>query len=236
MHFLAAIAEGNPPDWAHERFTRYGRGSFPGPKATLKKSGDKLKVTGTVDYATLYGSLLVDPSLVYSVSGKIYIRRDADDALSAAGLDPKKSKKKGSLRTITVKDTIPGKALAGLYEALPDAIFLVNLKATEKSPHTLKCKKSLPKPGSAPDAKSCTATLPADRLTDVLKAVYFDLDATDVKEASLDSTYDIEELVADDDVRKDPARFRLEAKRKGTFTCRITADGTDTVNNHGLLV
>ncbi len=236
MHFLRALAEGHPPKWAHERFTRYGRGSFPGPRATLKKTGDKLKVSGTVDYATLYGLLLVDPAYEYSVSGKIFVRRDVADELSAAGIDPKKSKKKGEMRTITVKETLPGQRLKTLYEALPDAIFLVDVKATGKSPFAIKCKKSLPKPGSEPDPKTCVATLPAERLGDVLESVYFDLESQDATEASLATTYDIEGLVADDAVRNDPKRYRLEAKRTGTMTRRLTSGGADTVNNYGLLV
>jgi len=230
MHYIKEIFLGKPVDYIHGQFTRYGKGMFEGPALVVKK-GSTIKVEGSIHYANVLGELIAaaaDQNL--NVSGSIYAKRDIK-----IPLEIKNKKAKGDLHTAEVRETIHSDALKMVYNDYKDAYILLELSA-DSGGWKLKCKKKPPKPGGGLDEKFCSATLEAKALPAVMEEILFDLKDASFKQAEVKHEIIIDEIVGTPELKKDPARFRLEAKRKGTIRRTLTIDGKTTASIHAFLV
>jgi len=231
MHYVKGFFTGDVAEWVHDRFVRYGRGSFPGPKlkAVLKKG---VKVTATIEYANVLGELIAkNAEDSVNVSGVVFAKREIESTLKDF-LEVRKSKSSKGLCTVEVSGELSGEELAGLYAMIPDAIILVDVKAGKQK---LKFKKKkLPKPGGKQVEGFCSATLDAKALDGVKDELLFDVEG-DFSEAEVSHEMVIEELVKPEGVT-DAATLRKEAKRKGKIKRTLVADGKTTGTQAELLV
>ncbi|MFH0861207.1 MAG: hypothetical protein V1921_08390 [Candidatus Altiarchaeota archaeon] len=225
MNLIKSILEGRSDEWIHQRFTKYGKGEFKGPSVDVKVSKD-VKLSATVDYVTLLEWVAAkNCSDDLNVNGTIIAKEDLKGKIDAFEVG-RTSNKKG-VYTAEVSGTIKAEALREAYDRIPGAYFLLNL--TSKG-CKIKTKTKLPKPGSGPDTGFCTATFDIGALADIKGEIFFD-HAGDFREASASHIYIIKELAAPAGV-KDPARIRLEAKRKGRIVRTVKADGVTKVTEN----
>ncbi|MFH1722090.1 MAG: hypothetical protein ABH950_05745 [Candidatus Altiarchaeota archaeon] len=236
MHFIKQLVEGAPEGWVHERFIRYGRGSYVGPSIFLQSSAKSIKASSTVDYSNLFGEMLSEIGGSFSVSGTVFIRRDVEDDLGSLGFSVGKTKKKGTLRTIEIKGELQASQLKEFYQKLSDAIILVDLVSAKEKSYKLKCKKKLPKPGSELDVKACNVVLPKDAIKKIIDESLFDFSKQSFNEAKVTNKYEITDLVAGDEVKKDASLFRIEAQRKGTLVREIEVDGEKLKKEYSLTI
>ncbi|MFH1788765.1 MAG: hypothetical protein ABH834_05255, partial [Candidatus Altiarchaeota archaeon] len=98
----------------------------------------------------------------------------------------------------------------------------------------VRSKKKPPKPGSRVDDNFATADFDS-RVAGFLRDEFlFDVSG-EFKDVSVSHRYVIEGIVPPDGV-SDPARIRVEAKRKGRVDRTVTVDGRETKTSADLLV
>ena len=229
MHYVREIFLGKPVDYIHSQFTRYGRGAFAGP-ALVVKNGSTIKAEGSIHYVNILGEIIAaGANQDLNVSGSIFAKREIK-----IPLDVKKKTAKGDLHTAEVGETIHSDALKMVYDDYKDAYILLELSASSGS-WKLKCKKKPPKPGGGLDEKFCSATLEQRALSTIMDEILFDAENAVFKQAELKHQITVDELVGTPELKKDPARFRTEAQRKGTIKRTLTIDGKTTETTHDFL-
>jgi hypothetical protein len=229
MHYIKEIFLGKSVDYIHSQFTRYGKGTFDGP-ALVVKNGSNIKAEGSIHYANILGEIIAaGANQNLNVSGIIYAKREIK-----IPLDVKKKTVKGDLHTAEVGETIHSDALKMIYDDYKDAYILLDLSASSGN-WKLKSKKKPPKPGGKLDEKFCSATLEQKTLSNIMEEILFDAENAVFKQAELKHKITIDELVGTPELKKDPARFRTEAQRKGTIKRTLTIDGKTTETTHGFL-
>lgn len=228
MHYIKEIFLGKPVDYMHAQYTRYGRGTFDGPTLTIK-NGPTIKAEGSIHYANILGGIIADNSRQdIDASGIIYAKREIKIPVETSG-----KKTKGGLRSVDVNSSLPADALKMIYGDYPDAFILLELNA---GGWKLKCKKKPPKPGGGLDEKFCSAIMETSALDRVMDEILFDVKDKNFKEATLKHQITIDELVGSEELKKDPAKFRLEAKRKGKIKRTVTIDGKTTETTKEFIV
>ncbi len=226
MHFLKQIFSDRVEEWVHQRFVRYSKGTFDGPALNAKISGKTLKVNASADYCNaLGGTIAKNSNETFSVSGKIISKED----LSPIG----KCRKKKGFFILEISKEMSSAELLDVYKKFPDSFALLNLS---KGVWKLKCKKNLPKPGSSVDDQFCNAILDLVALDDFMNEILFDMNKKDFKEVSVQHIYEISGIVIPEECKKDPAKARLLAKRKGKIKRILTVDGKKTETEHALLI
>ncbi|MBD3387576.1 MAG: hypothetical protein GF416_01000 [Candidatus Altiarchaeales archaeon] len=228
MHYIRELFRGEAKEWVHDLFTRYGRGEYVGPvcEVEVKKS---VKFKGSVEYCNIFGLLAASSGGDYEVSGSLFAKQDFRDVLKELFIDfDDKSKVKKSYFVADMKDTIPGEVLVQLYEKLPYATILLSLKGSGK----IKCKKKPPKPGKEKAVDFCSGQLDLSVLERLREEVFFDVSGG-FKEAKVENTFVIDELVIPEGVSA--AEARLQAKRKGKVRRKVTVDGQEMESECELL-
>jgi hypothetical protein len=229
MHYITQIFKGDVEEWVHERFVRYGRGVFDGPVLSIKKTPKALKVSGSWDYATALAGFLGETHGSIQVKGSVFAKRDLPELKDFLAVS--KEKKKKGLYSADVSGELVADAFVGLLAMAPDAIFLLDASSGKSK---VKCKKSLPRPGSGLDEGFCSAEFEGVLLEKVRADFLFDV-ALDFAEVKVSHRYIIDELVAPKGV-SDSARIRVEAKRKGTLERVLEVDGVKLSKTAPLLV
>ena len=231
MHYVKGFFAGAAPEWVHERFVRYGRGSFEGPKITVKAKKD-IKISATIEYSNILAELAAkNADGTVKVSGSVYAKRDLGPALKDF-LKVSKSKFGKGLYSADVSGEVSADGFVGLCGMIPDAILLLDVSAGKNK---LSCKKKkLPKPGSGIEDSFCTGTFGESALSDVKNELLFDA-KVDFSEAEASHQMIIDELVKPAGVT-DAARLRIEAKRKGKIKRTLTIDGKKQESEAKLLV
>ncbi|MCX6695227.1 MAG: hypothetical protein NTU61_02890 [Candidatus Altiarchaeota archaeon] len=221
MNFVKDFFVGSPEDWVHQRFVRYGRGVFDGPVLEAKV-GKVIKVSGSEEYCNIVGFVVVDscPGL-FSVSGSVVGKSDFRGLLKDASV-PFKDKSKKGVYTVEVSGELSSDALKKVYLSSGDAAVLLTLKSVGNKDYGMKCKKKLPKPGGKKDSDFFTASMGLDALKKLRAEVFFDVPA-DFAEAGIEH-------------KKDPARVRIEAKRKGVIERKVVTDGRETASKKDFIV
>ena len=226
MHYIKEIFLGKPVDYMHNMFTRYSRGTFDGAALTIK-NGPTIKAVGSVHYTNILGELIANNcQQELKVSGVVHAKREIKIPLEVK----KQSKKKG-VHIAEVNTNIHSDGLKMVYGDYKEAYILLNLNASEGK-WKLKCKKKPPRPGGKLDTRFCSAVLEQNALDNLMEEILFDHKDKNFKTVELKHQFIIEELVADQELKKDAARYRLEAKRKGKIKRTLTTDGKTTETEH----
>jgi len=221
MNFIRKIFEDKADDLVHEKFKRFGKGEYTRALLSLKKS-KKLLVKSSYEFTNDLVKLIIENAKGdIAVSGLIISTKDVD-------LDIEYEKtKRGKLHKYNIKkQSITKEKLNGLYNEFKFDHLLLNLKADNCS---LKCKTSLPKPGSDVKGNFCSASF-----NDVNIAKDFAFDVPDFKNLDIKHIYKIEELITGKE--KNFEEMRINAKRKGKILRIMDIDGEHIEKDHDLLV
>lgn len=230
MHYIKGFFAGEVPDWVHDRFIRYGRGTFAGPKIAVKTKKD-VKISATIEYSNILAELLAKNSAEpLKVSGSVFAKRDIGQTLKDF-LKVSKSKFGKGLYSAEVSGEVSADEFTGLCGMIPDAMLLLDVSGGGQK---ISCKKKkLPKPGSGIEESFCTGTLGESALDEVKNELLFDASG-DFNEAEATHEIVIDELVKPSGVT-DAARLRVEAKRKGKIKRTLTLDGKKQETEANLL-
>ncbi|VVB52546.1 Uncharacterised protein [uncultured archaeon] len=220
MNYIKQIALGQKIDPRfHSRFTRFSRGTFDGPIATLTV-GKTAKVVASYDYVTMLGGILMGASKgPTSVTGVVTAKEELKPIFKELGI-PATHKKSGGLFTAEIKDALEAEHLSSLYREVPHAFVMLSFSSGAGKIAT---KKKLPKPGGKVEADFVKADFNLNELPIVLDEIFFGAEKG-VKKATVSNAYVITEFVVPDGVT-DPAKIRIDALRKGVVKRTLEADG-----------
>ena len=194
MTFIKKIFNKTIDEDVHKQFTRFSKGEFPNRAV--------MKITVSKNNFKLYMSY----DLIKDIT-KI-IAHNIDKAEVAGKLI--KGKKKTEIASPVSQEE--------LKRMCEDNDFVL-LDITTPN-FTLKCKKSLPKPGKELNPKFASAILPIE----FLKECAFDINEK-FKQALIAHTFLITDIIIPEEYKNNPEQARIHAKRKGTITRIIDVDG-----------
>ncbi len=227
MNFMRKICEGKPDDQAHAKFTRFGVGRFEREEVTIKVTGNKVKVQTGPEYIDVLLKILAEiVQEDVDVQGRIVSSKDVENRIEDHGLEI--IKKRG--KKYDVKGVLKKEDFAKLLDGMSDCFLL--LKAASGK-NKVKIGQSLPKPGKLVE-KFATGEFSKDSSDMIKEEFLFDTDGFK-KEAKLKHTYAIDDIAVDEElIKTDPAKARVEARRKGKVIREISIDGEDSVKEYPL--
>lgn len=220
MNFLKGIFAGKIDEKAHGKFVRYGKGEYERFLFEITKKKNSFKVKSSFDFANDFVGIIADNLKTKAeVSGKIIVSRDFKSEIEAiCGVSA--YSKKGNLFTAEISAELSPEQLRKIYDKFSANFLLLNIKSDEFS---LKVGKSLPKPGGAIKPDFCSATLPLDLLDEFAWDVKQEFSKLEIRHI-----INITDIIIPPELRNDPAKARLEAKRKGKITRVLVIDGKKT--------
>ncbi|HEX54696.1 MAG: hypothetical protein DRO94_02430 [Candidatus Altiarchaeales archaeon] len=225
MNFLKEIFMGNQnQDYIHDRFVRYGRGKFSGPKIRIKKNMH-IRLEGTYEYVNIIGELIAKNSRNsgnFSVRGEIISKYDFRDFINDIAL---RYHKKRELFHARINSTIESEKLMEIYSKLKHAYILLDLTSDDKKLR-LKTKKKLPKPGTI-DEKFFSAILPPSLMGVVEDEIILMDSNLDSNPGNVTIThqYLIEDLIIPDKYVNNPKLARINARRVGKIVREVEING-----------
>ena len=194
MNFIKKLFENNVDEEVHKQFRRFSKGVFEERALIkIKKSKKGFKIYTSFEFINDLVELVASKVEKADVSGRVI-----------------KNRKKTE-----INESLSGEEIKRLLEENDSC--LLNIKGDGVE---LKCKKSLPKPGSTLDGKFCKASLPLDFLNEFA----FDIEE-DFKDLVIKHRFVIDELVVPEEYKNDFAKAREMAKRKGKLVREIEVDG-----------
>lgn len=218
MNFIRQILEGKADASIHHKFVRYGRGDYEKLFFELVKS-KKLKVKSSYDFANDFVEIIANHSGEdMEVKGKIIVNRDFENELLDLGIEADKFSKRGKLYTAEIDTTMSPGQLKQVYEMFKENFLLLNINSEN---YKLKTGNTLPKPGKEPKRDFCKATLPL-----ALKEE-FAWDVKDFTKLEIKHLIKIDDIIIPPELRDDPVKARIEAKRKGKFIRILNIDGRE---------
>ena len=218
MNFIRHILEGKADESIHHKFVRYGRGEYEKLFFELAK-GKKLKVKSSYDFSNDFVGIIASHSSEdMEVKGKIIANRDFENELSDLGIEASKFSKRGKLYTAEIDTTMSPDQLKQVYEMFKEHFLLLNINSEN---YKLKTGNTLPKPGKKLKRDFCKATLPLE----LKEELAWDVD--DFTKLEIKHLIRIDDIIIPPELRDDPARARIEAKRKGKFIRILNIDGRE---------
>jgi len=218
MNFIKEIFEKGSNKDMHNKFVRFGKGHFSRFLFDITK-GKNLKVKCSYDFSNDLVKLIsenIRESM--KIKGKIIAGWDFEEKLKELGLSPKEYKKRGKLYTAELDSEISPEQLRKVYEMFKDNYLLIDIEAES---FKLKTGNSLPKPGKELKINFCKATLPPELKDE------FAWDIDDFKKLSIRHELDIDDIIIPEELKNDPARARVESRRKGKITRILSKDGEE---------
>ncbi len=216
MNFIKQIFEGNADSTMHHKFVRFGKGEFERLYFDITKTKKNLKVKSSFGFANDFIKLIAENAEEeLEVKGKIIVNRDFEKELEDLGVEIANYKKRGKLYTAEIDTMMKPETLKRIYEKFGKKFLLLSIKSDN---YKLKTKASLPKPGGKIDPKFSNATLPLELLDE------FVWDMDDFKKLEIKHIINIEEIVIPEEFKDDPAKARVEARRKGKIIRILKAD------------
>ncbi|MDI6738218.1 MAG: hypothetical protein QME12_06945 [Nanoarchaeota archaeon] len=219
MNFLRSIFIGKT-EKAHAKFVRYGKGEYERLLFEITKGKSSIKVKSSFDFANDFVGIIAGSiKESASVSGKIIVPGDFQKDISAI-CEPMSYSKRGKLYTAEISAELSPEQLKRIYDRFSQNFLLLSIKSSEFS---LKVGKSLPKPGGAVKPDFCSATLPLNLLDEFAWDVKQEFSKLIIKHI-----LNITDIVIPPELGNDPARARIEAKRKGKITRIVTIGGKES--------
>ena len=217
MNFLKSLFEGKQHPLMHDKFTRYGNGEYERLYFEIKKGKD-LKIKSSFDFANDFVGIIADRIKENAtVSGKLIAARDFEKEL---GFPTTTYTKRGKLYTAELNTTLKPDQLKSLYDKMKEDFLLLKI---ESDNFKLKTKNSLPKPGGRVKPNFCSATLPLECLDEFAWDVKKDFKLLIIKHVLHITDVEFSQEL----MKKDPARARLEARRKGKIERLLNIDGSE---------
>ncbi|MDD4877716.1 MAG: hypothetical protein PHO02_01615 [Candidatus Nanoarchaeia archaeon] len=220
MNFLKNMLTGKTGADCHSKFVRYGKGEYERLLFEIAKGKNSFKVKSSFDFANDFVGIIADNIKdTASVSGKIIAPYDFKEEIEAICNVPAYSKR-GKLFTAEISAELSPEQLRKIYDKFCQNFLLLNIKSPGFS---LKVAKSLPKPGGSVKHDFCTAVMPLNLIDEFAWDVKHEFSKLIIKHV-----LNITDIVIPPELRNDPAKARLEAKRKGKIARIIEIDGKET--------
>ncbi len=229
INFIKNMFQGKIDESTHLKFTRFGKGVFEKEDFIFKITGKNVQIQTGYEYIDVLIKLLADnTSEPVTGSGKIVSSKNVEDKIKENGVEivAKRGKK------YDVKFDLSPENFRKFVDEFDDCYLLLNVSSGNNQ---TKMKQTLPKPNKLVEK---FATVKYDKsLLPVLKEEFlFDIPEFK-KEVILKHTYDIKEIVVDEElIKKDPLKARLDAKRKGNLIRHKKIDGEESRVEHSFEV
>jgi hypothetical protein len=227
--FIKKIFQNKVDESVHKYFVRFGKGTY-GMKAVMnvRKQKDKIKISTTFEYANDFVEFISSITDSVKVSGIILSRNEIQ------GLEGKKKK---GLFNYEIDKELKKDELKNIIDSCYFALLDCSAQGIE-----LKVKKKIPRPGGKGGEKKvndkfCVMMLDMKFLGQIHSEFLFDL-PTDFKKVRIEHTYEINEIVVPDELKKskDFDMIRKEAKRKGQIIRKIIVDKKETIIKNPFIV
>jgi hypothetical protein len=214
MNFIKKIFEGKIDDSVHLHFQKFSKGEFKNRALiNAKNSGKKYTISTTAEFAndlvrTIAKKLGGEKG---KITGAIISTSDL-----TGELDFKDKKQFQGVKKYIIDKEMSGEEITALLEKFPKAFFALSFNAGE---HILKIKAKAPKSGKP--GKKGEEKLKPDFCklvtTDSEIGKDFVFEKPDFKQAEINHTFLIEEIIVPEELKSsdDFARIREESKRKG---------------------
>lgn len=217
MNFLKQLFIGKADGSIHYKFVRYGKGEYERLLFEITAGKNNFRVKSSFDFANDFAGIISENLKdTANVSGKIIAPYDFKADIDAI-CEPAAYSKRGKLYTAELSADLSPDQLKRLYAKFSNYFLLLNIKSNDFS---LKVGKSLPKPGGAIKPNFCSASLPLSLLDEL---------AWDVKEKfqkmEIRHMLNITDIIVHPELKNDPARARIEGKRKGKIIRTLVIDG-----------
>jgi len=226
MNFIKKIFEDNFDSIVHLQFQKFSRGNFQN-RALIKvrRTGNKYIISTTAEFANelVREAAKKLGSMKTKVTGAIISTSDLKNEL-----DFKEIKQFQGVKRYLLNKEMSGNEIIALLDKFPKAFFAlsfnsdkdsINLKIKPKAP---KSGKSNSKGGEKPKPDFCKIIT-----TDKMLAQDFVFEDDNFKEANINHTFIIDEIVIPDELKdeKNFAVIRERAKRKGKIIREAEIDG-----------
>ena len=221
MNFIKKIFENKTDEIIHNKFTRFGIGTFENRAlCQLTKTSKNLKIKTSFEYTnelvTHLANTIEDKT---HITGMILCTSDIQSEL------PFEVERKNAmgLKKYLFDHDLTKEQILNLYEKFPDVLILFNFTTNAG---TLKIKQKAPKAGKAgkkdeqPKADYCTLTT-----TNFDLANEFVFEKNNFKKFFAKHTFVIEDIEIPKEYENDPKLARKMAKRKGKIIRETDTDG-----------
>ncbi len=247
MHFIKSLIKGSPNDVAHQKFTKFGIGDFPGPQLVVKKSSKRITLISDIDYDDMifriFVNALPDDTQEYEVKGNIVVyayyskeRSKFDDTVFNISWKNKKLTYVGQVKQVVKKNDLV--ALANIE--FPGLYYMLTIKPKPAlSPWSLTTKTRFPKLDKPDEVEEgakeklptyCKAVLAysdetLDAILDEALPELKDSINRKFKILKIKNRFVVEELIFPPNKDKiPPAELRRKTKRKGKIIQTIVVD------------
>ncbi len=223
----------------HYAFTRYGSGEYPKEEFKIKKSAKDIKIWAGFEYTNSllkFITSLCEGKI--KINGVIITQEGIEETLNKYKLDFSTKDKRGMRGLKKTEYSIEGEItrenLLKMIDELYKFYLFLDINQGERT-YKVK-KKAVPKIGKETD-KFVSATISLSDDKSLKDEFLFDIDVNDFKEISIFHTYKIDSIIVDEKlIEKDPAKARLEAKRKGVLIRKVVVDGVESTKEYNMVV
>ena len=236
MNYLREIFSGNyEKDYIHKRFIRYGRGNFLGPYLRIVK-GKTINVTASYGFENILAYCLIkylsslNEDISADISGNIYSSEDITPELSFIDLNFDMKKKQRINIYKLSRETLSSEKIQKLLELFNDndkikkASLLLSIDSTKGK---LKTKKSIPKPQAGLDKEFSKLSIPRDAENTLLDELVFSKKIEKLPDSiEIQYYYTFTKLIVPEEYVGNFSLARIHAKRAGTISREIRADGS----------
>jgi hypothetical protein len=221
MNFIKKIFDGKVDETVHLQFQKYSRGEFRDRALVrVKTSGKKYTIYTSAEFANelvrINAEKLGEERTM--VTGAIVSTNDL-----TTELDFKDKKQFQGVKRYLIEKEMSGEEIISLLEKFPKTFFALSFEAGEdklkikpKAPKSSKSKK-----GEAPKPDFCKLVTKDKNI-----AKSFVFEDSDFKEANINHTFIIEEVIIPEELKqeKDFSKVRDRAKKKGRIIRNIVID------------
>ncbi len=223
MNFIKKIFDGEIDEDVHLQFQKFSKGEFRNrAMIRVKCSGKKCTIYTSAEFANGFVRMAAEKlgEGKAQVTGAIVSTSDLTEEL-----DFKEKKQFQGVKRYLIDNEMSGNEILELLDKFPKTFFALTFNAGEDK---LKIKPKAPKAGKKgkgdekPKIDFCKLIT-----TDAKIKNSFVFEDADFKEAIIDHTFVIEEIVVPDDLKdeKDFSKIREMAKRKGKIIREANIDG-----------
>ncbi|MHA1409873.1 MAG: hypothetical protein ACTSQY_06150 [Candidatus Odinarchaeia archaeon] len=234
-HFINKIINGTIDEDVKIGLIKFSKGTFPGPRITLKISSKKISILADYEYSTFLQKLFIYSvtSNSFKVKGTIFTKKDVSSELSFLQSTTKGKSK--SLFTYKFEGLFEKEQLFNILNSGELYASLLNITSTDNTVTSLKTKSRIPKPTFEKSTKPPSfikVNIAGQDLSvepiNLIKIILPDLpsDQTKIKRITVDNEFVVNQLIFPEDKSKlSSAELRMKVQRKGILKRKMTLDG-----------
>ncbi|RMF07191.1 hypothetical protein D6764_00425 [Candidatus Woesearchaeota archaeon] len=226
INFIKNIVDGAVDEHTHNKFVRFGKGTFEREPMTVKVTS-KVSVKSGFEFGDAVLRFVVSHSDAdVDFSGAIITSKDISPVLEKRSVEYSSRGKKW-----TVKGSMGSDEFMEFLKELEGTYALLSLTTRGMK---VKMKTALPKPGNTSE-DFLRAEFPKDFLADFAKEFLWEYEGgKPFKSALAKHTYIITDIEVPKEFENDYAMARIKAVRKGTLKRHVEIDGQSFDNDYKL--